>query len=88
MFAVNIWQLLFETLLTLSFLVYLIGFAAQKDLFVAKIWLIGLMASFTILNSFYLLGDNLFYACVRKKGIGKALAKALLQNYWMSMSMS
>ncbi len=86
MFAVNAWQCIIELFLSFLYAFYMRGLAFFLDNFNPpieahkglRIWL---LFNFTVLNSFYLLGDQSFQRHVRKEGLWQALKKALLQDY-------
>ncbi len=85
MFAVHAWQWMFEALISLVFVIVLklSPFLDQENgsMNYQKVWGVVAMNCFTILNSFYLLGDQTFQRHVEKDGVFKAMAKALTQTY-------
>ncbi len=87
MFTINAWQCFLEIILTVFTLMGLRGFAlifgpdhspTKESSVFSVAWGI---SGFTILNSFYLLGERKFRRNLDTHGIVKALRRALLQDY-------
>ena len=86
MITVNIWQYINETVTSVVIAIYFWGSLMLYDNVPAddishKAIFIFFTSSHTILNSFYLLGDNSFHRSATREGIFIALMRAFQQNY-------
>ncbi len=80
MVLVNVWQWLCEVLFLIQFVVHLV-FTHGKSKVFDQFWVVFVLFYFTILNGFYLLGDQRFQRSLRDHGFMKSFKSALLQNY-------
>ncbi len=81
MFTVSIWQLLLEIVFMIVLNVKLFFVPTTDSKLAEQLWLNYIHVHFTLVNAFYLLGDNLFLKSVQEVGLLKALLKAICQSY-------
>ncbi len=80
MFSVNIiqWGLEFLFMFIFSSKIWI---DSENSHLTNRLWLHYVQIHLTLVNAFFLLGDNSFQRSVTEVGVLKSLAKALLQTY-------